>query len=775
MINIKTASEIKQGIVNFYTKVQDKITDLGPVSIIGGIFYGVSVELESIYNELQEVEKQSFVATAEGQYLDRHIEGTYNLQRNDETRSYGYVVVYSNSRIQDPDSLTLKCAYEDANGNLVDVDIAEKFVTSGNETESGKVFALVKPQNEQYSKIITDSSGRKYYTVNLKGKYAQFFLLPVVSLTEGSANNVKEGSITIYPSPPTGVSGVVNTYDPQTYFFASPDSYNVPFSIRYTASSAYDEAKGVFSVNNAYYFSDRGGMVEFEDLKGTKIMGLYYKKLVTEPYFDLSNPVLRNLRLEYDEAQLGTLKLVDTIGNSSNRSDSIDELPSIFVKNAEGLDEEYKLLGVSYGDTKVNWIYDGSPYLNSPAKGLSDFFKARISDTLNRGLVVRQVQVALDREIVFDPDNILADDGTIKDNARIGGATDKEGDEAYRNKLKKYLSSLPRATRSALEAGALTVDGVTFAKTITGVSVPRGSVVLLVNSTSGIVGGKTLSEVRNVLEKDWKAAGVNLIIKTPELVEISVVMSLTINSEYSEDAVNEQVKIEVSNYFGSKTPGSSLSYSEIISIIQAIPGVLNVWSVFFGKKLTTQFYYNNKAYVVLDSTSDAQLANTSTGYDVEVLKKLLLNPEFNSPSVNEKITFGLNVNNPDTYYRKCRVSENGTLERINNVKWDTIAELLLSSTTAQDYIDIISQYKDDIFYSESNDTYNLEYEVTRFVSEPLSLKYGASAKHIPVEVEELQLRVLEEYDFDTFQIPVDASMSYDKSVLQLVGTRFIKE
>lgn len=774
MINIKTASEIKQGIVNFYTKIQDKVTDTGPLSVIGGIFYSVAVEIESIYNELAEIEKQSFIATAEGQYLDRHIEGTFGISRNETTRSYGYVVVYANSRIQDPDALTLKCAHQDADGNIVDIDIAEKFITSGNETESGKVFALLKPENEQFSNLRTDTSGRKYYVVDLKGKYAQFFILPVVSLTEGSANNVKEGSITVYPSPPTGISGVINTYDPQTYFFASPDSYNVPFSIRYTSASAYDETKGVFSVNNAYYFTDRGGMVEFEDLKGTKLMGMFYKKLPAAPYFDLNNPVLRNLRLEYNEAQLGTVKLVNSVGKSTTQAESLEELPSIYIVNSQNVEEEYKLLGISYDGVNTQFLYNGSPYLNSPAKGLSEYLKSRISDSLNRGLVVRQVQVELDRELVYDPDNVLSDDGTIRDNARIGGAADAEGDDAFRTRLTKYLSSLPRATRNAIEAGALSVDGITFAKAISGVSVPRGSIVLLVNSSSGIVSGKTLSQVKDVLENDWKAAGVNLIIKTPEIVEVSLLMSLTISKEYSEDTVSEQVKLEVSKYFTAKEPGSSISYSEIIASIQSVPGVVNVWNVFFGKKLSTEFYSQNKAYVV-NTTNPVDRVENSTGYDIEVLKRLLLNPDYNSKTNNDIITFGVDVENPITYYRKCRVGLNGSLERINHPKWDTIADLLLSATTSQDYIDVISQYRDDIFYAESNNSYDLEYQVTRFVSEPLSLKYTSSSKHIPVQVDELQLKALEEYEFSTFQIPVDAYMSYDKSVLQLVGTKFIQE
>jgi len=88
---MRSRFEILQALENIFLRVQDKITKINPGSVLRSLFYSVSVELENAYTELDELKKNSFIATASGEYLDNLIYGFSGLRRKIGKRSMGYV------------------------------------------------------------------------------------------------------------------------------------------------------------------------------------------------------------------------------------------------------------------------------------------------------------------------------------------------------------------------------------------------------------------------------------------------------------------------------------------------------------------------------------------------------------------------------------------------------------------------------------------------------------------------------------------------------------
>jgi hypothetical protein len=88
---MRSRFEILQALEDIFLRVQDKITKINPGSVLRSLFYSVSVELENAYTELEDLKKNSFIATATGEYLDNLIYGFSGLRRKIGKRSMGYV------------------------------------------------------------------------------------------------------------------------------------------------------------------------------------------------------------------------------------------------------------------------------------------------------------------------------------------------------------------------------------------------------------------------------------------------------------------------------------------------------------------------------------------------------------------------------------------------------------------------------------------------------------------------------------------------------------
>jgi len=586
---MKTLSEIKTNIISFYSSIQNKITDFTVGSVINDIFYSISASLEDIYTEIDSVVQQAYISTATGAYLDKLIYGTFQLPRSPATRNVGYVVVYSDSPISNPEATQAQltyATYDYTSGVFISgLQNATKFIGYNTQGESGIVYALIQPKN-------TSSYNTTLQTINLDGRNVQFLLLPVASVLTGTQVEVFEGGISSYPNPALGLSGVLNTSNPGSIFFSTSQPISgAPFYSRYTDITKYTPSTSSFSVVNAYNFSNSGYIEIGHDLSENAIVGMYTEY----PSGNLSYPgttLQAGLVFEYIQATTSSITLKQPIDNTSHI------VPTLTITSGGNL-LTLTLDSFTYlGDTYKN-NYDGT-FTNQTSTVISTLgtWIAGATGTggfIANGLVVQQRADQINNALIFDPDSVLTADYRLINSAIISGASDTDTDAEYRQALRTYLASLAKATNTALEAGTLEVAGVTFAKTLPPNLSPRGSAIILASDDNGTLSKDLQTAIKKYLKDDWKAAGTNVIVESPTLLKINTTMNVTLDSTASQTAATQSIQSAIEAYLKTKIPGDSIRYSDVLQQITAINGILNVYNLILSKELTNTTYSLYKA------------------------------------------------------------------------------------------------------------------------------------------------------------------------------------
>ena len=576
---MKTLSEIRRNIVSFYSAIQDRVTDFSVSSVAGSLFYSFSASLEGVYEELEDIRRQAYVSTATGSYLDRLIEGTFQLSRTPPTRAVGYVVIYANSPISSPESIELRYAdYNYETGEFAGgVQNSTKFVGFNLQGEEGVVFALINPRNTEVllPSVDPDSNERLIYLD--PDRPVQFIILPVASVIRGRKANVREGGIYSFPSPPPGVAGVLNTSNPGVIFFSSKQAISgAPFYSRFTEIMGYNNATSSFSVLNAFNFSNRG----FVEITGDSTR----ENEINATYTDGTLSRSGGLIFEYIDSSTSNITLSLPIENSLNQIPFANVVEDGEVVQLELTEFTYK--GVTY-----------------PAD--DEVLRQFIEDNIDDGLRIAQIPDQIDNSLIFDPDNVITADYRMIDSARVGGASNVSTDAEYREALRKYLASLTRATPRSLEAGSLQISGVSFARTLPSALSPRGSATVLASDENGTLPSGLRGRIRSTLDGEWKAAGINLIIREPDLIRTNITVTARIEAGVFRNSITQQVLATSEEYFRNLRPGDSIRYSDLLEAIVNIGGVTNAFNLIVSRYL-----------------SDSTYAQYKGAYDNEVLRKV---------------------------------------------------------------------------------------------------------------------------------------------------------
>jgi uncharacterized phage protein gp47/JayE len=614
----KSITQIRDEIANFYLAVQDEITDVSTGSVAGGLIYAISAALKDLYDDLDQLERQAYIATATGQYLDLLIEGGFFLARPGSSRSVGYVVIYSDEPITNPEFVgnNLICAeynYE-TNEFVSNLSAATKFTATNQFGSSSVSYALIQPKNSSFYR--RDETNR--FIINLKGKNAQYLILPVASVLKGAQVNVEEGALNTFPNPPGELRYVSNVSNPGEIIFASGGLSSAPLFSRITSSNSFNSSNNNFSVINAVNFSARGFLeVSYKSISPTELISGVYANAFG------------------DEISAG---LVFEYGSKTQTSISLKSADS-YIKIYENNElTEYTLLnftyqGVTYSvDSSDVWsasqnvtLSPGLPgeQIVGPAafvSGSSVFFSKFFAED---PWVLRERRVQVSEDIIFDPDSALSSETyVIKESFRLSTAQDALDDNQYRALFKNYINSLPRATSNSLEFAAKQVPGISFSKTLPSESSPPGTAVLLAAADNGILSLSQKQAVINFLKDDWVAAGINLIVRSPDLINFSMAVNVALTTPELESFVRRSIREEIENYLSSKEPGDEIKYGEIYAIISSINGVKNVSKLIVGKNEPTHYlnYRDNYALVAAQ-----RLVDHSQGiyefYDTPVFKE----------------------------------------------------------------------------------------------------------------------------------------------------------
>jgi uncharacterized phage protein gp47/JayE len=757
---MKTPSEIYEKAVSYYGKIQDKVTDFTPTSIAGSLLWAFSTNLANIYEELDIVSTNSFIKTASGKYLNRLIEGTFDLARTGDTRAYGYITLYGASPIQSPDEFRLRCAlYDRAKDELTFEQGAETFFSP----EYQQTFILTAPLNQEY--VDTDADGLPYITLiprDNRQVYAQYFILPVVSVLKGEKSNVPEGTITSIGGNIPGVIGVMNTYNPIENISSDSEQSYAPLSTRFTNATAMRKNDEGFtiSVTNAYNFS-ASGFIEFATNKGGVYLGRY-REINAETGIKLSQGriVQEALRIEYSQAQTKYLSF------------TMDNVPQIVKYDTFGIPTFYQLEAILDPS-------GSNPFYTTDINTYKSFFHYDPANTANRNilrshmtsvndpLIIRQAKTTVDRGLVFDPDSVLLEDGTISESAWISGGSDPDSDEDYRIKLRKYLASLGRSTPKALEAGAMTIPGVTYAKTLKDTYAPRGSAVLLVSGDGGTLSTADYYRVAEVLEENWKAAGINLIIKTPDKVELTLSMNVQLesNMNYEKSLMDSTIKKTLNDHILSKRPGETLTYSEITAVLKGIPGIFNVWNLYIGKRVTYANFNRLKWAYKQRNGSDELF-----GYYHEILSTFKAKHEVlkycnffytaeGNPFTNPTpaaLYHAFTLRLPDTDGVVATAGStftvrmgDGTVQtflvtQADMTYWEERRNALLSCFTPDQYTQFILDYRNELFGKLTDE--ELASKLTKLLTEPMDMSGFHITPHaIPINYTALPVSNLKEF------------------------------
>jgi uncharacterized phage protein gp47/JayE len=603
----KTISEIRDEIASFYLASQSEVTDVSTGSVAGGFLYAVSAGIKTVYDQLDEIERQAYIATATGRYLDLLIEGGYGLKRLTSTRSTGYVLVYGDEPIISPEatqSSLVVANYNYSTGAFLS-GLEDSIKFSG-ENEIGSLnvnYSLIRPRNSQFYK----KDSRNRFIIDFNGKSSQYLILPVASLLTGRQVNLKEGYLNTFTKPPVGLKYVANVYDIYEYIFNIGGISSAPIYSRNTSIVSFNPGTRIFSVINAFNFS-RNGFIDIS------YRARFPTRLIRASYRNISGDnITGGLSFEYFDRTQTSISL------KSSQS---------YVKRFENnILSEYKLEKFTYFDATpggsglVEYFVDSSDVWRASkeitlpggevigpstpitglgsASGSSIFFSQFFG---RQDWVVQQTRDQISDDVIFDPDNVLNEFFQIKDEFRLSRAQDSMGDTQYREYFKSYINSLSKATGNSLEFGALQVNGVSFSRVLPRSESPVGAAILLVSSEDGQLTEEKRKEVLEFLEKDWVAAGVNLFVRPPDLTGIKIAVSISLTNPDLENSVKSSISSSINNYLSSKTPGSEIKYGEIYSIINSIFGVKNVSKLLVGKRNANHYtkYPYNYALRALD-------------------------------------------------------------------------------------------------------------------------------------------------------------------------------
>jgi len=176
-------------------------------------------------------------------------------------------------------------------------------------------------------------------------------------------------------------------------------------------------------------------------------------------------------------------------------------------------------------------------------------------------------------------------DGVINYDQTSGG-TDQETDVELRERVPLFLSSLSKATKNALRAAALSIDGVKNA-TIIEYTPPNGLVGVFIDDGNGSAPPELIREVKDVIqgtingvENDTDsgviAAGIGVNVSAPTLKLITIEEAIVLNVGFDQTIVTNEIETDVSIWLSGFATGAQVIRADLIKVIKSVEGVYNI-------------------------------------------------------------------------------------------------------------------------------------------------------------------------------------------------------
>lgn len=199
-----------------------------------------------------------------------------------------------------------------------------------------------------------------------------------------------------------------------------------------------------------------------------------------------------------------------------------------------------------------------------PVSARAQAVRSGVGGNVDAGTIVQFVQTPFDNVI------------TVTNAEPASGGTDVETDEALRERARDFFSSARRATLTAIEFGALSVDGVqsaTAIELIDDLGFPTGYVQLYITDVNGQANTALSDAVRTEL-LEWRAAGivVDVLTTTPLFIDIEYTVSFAAGTDTK--AAIEALKSLTVATVNVLAPREILLRSMLFALARSIPGTI---------------------------------------------------------------------------------------------------------------------------------------------------------------------------------------------------------
>ena len=155
---------------------------------------------------------------------------------------------------------------------------------------------------------------------------------------------------------------------------------------------------------------------------------------------------------------------------------------------------------------------------------------------------------------------------TVTNADRFVGGAAEETDAAFRDRIRRYFTTLRRGTVSALETGALGVAGVAYVAVDESYAAPEdgGYVAVYVADGDGRSNDALSDAVASELES-WRAAGIRVVVTgaTREEIDLALVLYVRAGSDLATLVANARAAILA--YTDALAPGAILYTAQIVA------------------------------------------------------------------------------------------------------------------------------------------------------------------------------------------------------------------
>lgn len=172
----------------------------------------------------------------------------------------------------------------------------------------------------------------------------------------------------------------------------------------------------------------------------------------------------------------------------------------------------------------------------------------------------------------------------VNNAAAATGGEDSETEFDFNYRFNLYVEGLGRCNRAGLEAGALSVVGVTDASAVDlNPPVMNVNCNLYVdnNSSAGLSTAK-VAEVKGIIDGDgtdenpgYRSSGVNVAVLSPTIVSQAIGITLTVARGYVAASMEDLVERRAAQFINRLRIGSNLLVAELLAVVMLIPGVVN--------------------------------------------------------------------------------------------------------------------------------------------------------------------------------------------------------